>query len=252
MALRDEHEGEAAMIPRLTESVLRPVPQDTMSAMAYTALRVALLRREFEPDEQLDLVAISHRLQTSLTPVKEALRRLHEERLVEIRPRAGTYVTAVTVDRLREVAEARLLVEQWGIAVFPVRVTAEDWAEIDRALAESEALASQKLDDVIDLEDRFAALDHEFHRAILASSGNESLVRFFDSLGSHVLLARAWCLQRGELLREQVQTGVAEHRAILDALRAADEAHAERHMTEHIEHSVEGACQIVDSHGGRI
>lgn len=252
MTLRDEHEGEAGMIPRPQESALRPVPQDTMSALAYTALRVALLRREFEPDEQLDLVAISHRLHTSLTPVKEALRRLHEERLVDIRPRQGTYVTAVTVDRLREVTEARHVVEAWGIGEFGSRVTTEDWAEIDRLLAESERLAGEELGDVIDLEDRFASLDHEFHRAILAASGNESLTRFFDSLGSHVLLARAWCLQRPELLRDQVRSGVAEHRAIVEALRVGDSARATDLMTAHIEGSVEGACAIVDSHGGRI
>jgi DNA-binding GntR family transcriptional regulator len=234
----------------MPESVLTPVQQDTMSSLAYTALRSALLRREFEPEEQLDLPAISQRMKISLTPLKEALRRLDDERLVEIRPRQGTYVSAVTVERLREVADARILVELWGIRSF--RPSESEWGEIDSLLAASEELAQSGLDDVVELEDRFSTLDHAFHRAILAAAGNESITRFYDSLGSHVLLARAWCLEPATLLRPQVQAGVSEHRQIVDALRLGETDVAAQLMHAHIEGSVTGACAIVNAHGGRI
>ena len=231
------------------ESVLTPVRQDTMSSLAYAALRSALLRREFEPEEQLDLPAISQRLGISLTPLKEALRRLDDERLVEIRPRHGTYVRAVTVQRLREVTEARILIETWGVG--ELRLTEEVWDEVDTLVTQSEDLARTSLTDVIELEDRFATLDHAFHRRLLAASGNESITRFFDSLGSHVLLARAWCLEPSAL-RNQVQTGVSEHRRILEALRSGDQDSAAGLMRSHIERSLNRACIIVDAHGGRI
>jgi DNA-binding GntR family transcriptional regulator len=238
------------MMALMHDSVLMPVQQDTMSSLAYTALRSALLRREFEPEEQLDLPAISRRMRISLTPLKEALRRLDDERLVEIRPRQGTYVRAVTVERLREVTQARILIELWGVEEF--RATDAQWRDVDDLVVQSEELARAGLDDVVELEDRFATLDHAFHRAILGAAGNEPITRFFDSLGAHVLLARAWCLEPDVLLRKQVQSGVSEHRRIFEVLRSGDRAAAALLMREHIERSLNGACAIVDAHGGRI
>lgn len=242
--------GAGAVMALKRESVLAPVTQETMSSLAYAALRSALLRREFEPEEQLDLSAISRRLGISLTPLKEALRRLDDERLVEIRPRQGTYVRAVTVERLRDVTEARILIELWGVGRLPLR--GQEWSAIDELVEQSEALADAGLEDVIELEDRFATLDHAFHRHLLAASGNDSLTRFFDSLGSHVLLARAWCLEPDRSLRRQVQSGVAEHRRIFETLRSGDRQLAARLMQGHIENSLNRACAIVDAHGGRI
>jgi DNA-binding GntR family transcriptional regulator len=221
-----------------------------MSSLAYGVLRSALLRREFEPEEQLDLPALSQRLGISLTPLKEALRRLDDERLVEIRPRQGTYVRPVTARRLREVTEARILIELWGVAEF--RASDEEWENAAALLTQSEALAEAGLADVIELEDRFSALDHAFHRQLIAAGGNESITRFFDSLGSHVLLARAWCLEPDALLRDQVQSGVSDHRRIFESLRSGDRDLAGLLLRDHIERSLDRACAIVDAHGGRI
>lgn len=243
-------QGTGTLTAAGRESVLAPVPQETMSSLAYASLRSALLRREFEPEEQLDLTAISQRLGISLTPLKEALRRLDDERLVEIRPRQGTYVRPVTVERLRDVTEARILIELWGIEQFTTRH--HEWSTLEELVAQSEALAHAGLEDVIELEDRFATLDHAFHRHLLAASGNDSITRFFDSLGSHVLLARAWCLEPDKILRKQVQTGVAEHRRVVEALRSGDRQFGARLMRDHIENSLNRACAIVDARGGRI
>lgn len=235
-----------------TTTSLSPVSQDTMTDLAYSALRGALLRREFESEQQLDLNDICARLMISQTPVKGALRRLHEEGLVEVRPRQGTYVSAVTVDKLRTASEARALVETWAVKEFAQAATPADWAELEQLLTNSELLFGQDIADIVDLEDRFAALDQRFHYAIVKSARNGTIAKFYESLNSHVLLARAWCLEDKSVLESRVRSGISEHRAILRAMTAGDVISATELIRQHIDESLDGACAVVTAAGGRI
>lgn len=231
---------------------LSPVSQDTMSDLAYSALRTALLRRQFGAEQQLDLNDISARLAISQTPIKSALRRLHDEGLVEIRPRQGTYVTAVTVERLESSTEARKLVEKWAVGRFTELANPVEWAKIEQLLVESELLFGREIADVIDLEDRFAKLDHDFHFALVSRPGNATISRFYESLNTHLLLARAWCLEEKSALEGRVRTGISEHRGIVRAMQAGNVDLATELLCQHIDESLAGACAVVAANGGRI
>lgn len=232
-------------------SALTPIPNQTMSDLAYRALRSALMRREFQANEQLDLVDLGRRLGLSNTPLKQALRKLDNEGLVEIRPRSGTFVRPITEERLRATSEARLALERWGIAKFPIR-DAVNLRKLEQLLTESEALAKGLDEDAVGVEDEFAMLDHDFHLQILRAAGNSEMVRLFELLGAHAALARAWCLETTQTLSRRVRNGVVEHRSVLEALRSGDRRLATSRLAEHVRQSTEGACQIVRAQGGEI
>lgn len=237
---------------RRAESSITAVQQASLASLTYDALRIALLRGEFRPLEQLDLGELRARLAVSMTPLKAALSRLASQGLVEIRPRAGTFVKPVSEASLRDVATARTLIESWGMQNVLAFATESLWADLTALLDESDTLIASPPGDFVLVQERFIDLDQAFHRRILAACSNDPLIRFFDSLGAHVMLARAWCLDTPQNLEKRIRTGVREHRAIVRALRLGDSDGAALALSQHIDSSTSRAITVIRQHGGVI
>lgn len=233
-------------------SSLRPLRPEGLVDLAYGALRLALLRREFEPGQQLDLSSLSSRLEVSLTPLKEAIRRLASEGLLEVRPRTGTFVRPITERLLTEVMEARMVLEHWALENVADRATTGDWQTLETLLTRSEHVLDDRARSMVGVQDEFTTLDQAFHRHLVASCGNATLGRFFDSLGAHVMLARAWALENPTDLQTRVREGMREHHAILEAIRRRDLPEATGLLDRHVHRSLKRAVAIVTAHGGAI
>jgi len=175
---------------------------------------------------------LSEQLGLSRSSMREAVKALEVIRVLDVRRGDGTFVTSL---------EPRLLLEAVSFVVdlhddssvlelFAVRRILEPAAV---------ALAAARLSDeaIRDLRERIAAVgddsgveglvehDLDFHRAIVAHSGNAYLASLIDSLSGHTVRARIW---RGLTQENSVDRTLAEHRAIVDALerRDGDLAHA--------------------------
>lgn len=230
---------------------LGPLVHESLAARAYSALRLALLRRDFEPGEQIDPARLSQQMGISQTPLKEAIRRLAEEGLLEVRPRSGSYVTGITRERLDEALEARMLLERWAVTAAGERAEPSRWDRLDALVTESEARLASHADAIL-AEDQFTILDQEFHTELVAAGGNSSLRRLYESIGMHVMLARAWCLEPAGELDKRMKEGVREHKRIVRALRAGDTALALREVERHVLRSHKRAIAVIDSNGGVI
>ena len=88
----------------------RPV-RTSAGQRAYEWIRDAILRGDFAEGEFIDEVALSERVNTSRTPVREALQRLQVERYIDLLPRRGAQVRVVTATEMREIYQARILLE---------------------------------------------------------------------------------------------------------------------------------------------
>ena len=98
------------------------------SDSVYEALRSAILSRSFAPGQRLNVHELAAELGVSLTPVKDALTRLEAEALIEIRPRSGTFVTAMSPDDVAEAFEIRCALECLAAEKALARATAADIA----------------------------------------------------------------------------------------------------------------------------
>jgi DNA-binding GntR family transcriptional regulator len=195
----------------------------SLADRAYHAIREMIVSLELRPGAVIDERALMQRLGIGRTPTREALRRLAQERLVEVYPRRGMFVTSVEIRDLASLAEVRSLLESHA-----ARLAAERATDADR-----EALVAliDELDRGSDLDARgLMALDERIHRQVYACTHNPFLE---STLEEHYVLAlRIWYLALDRAL--ELEQAVLGHRELLEAIRDGDADCAEETMRRHV------------------
>ncbi|MFI1373486.1 GntR family transcriptional regulator [Streptomyces longwoodensis] len=211
---RGEHVHSETPLPR--PGVPRPaVQRSSVRGQVLDALRTALVAGDLTPGEVYSAPALGERFGVSATPVREAMQQLALEGAVEVVPNRGFRVVRRGARELAELAEVRALVEVPVMLRLARTVPAERWAEL-RPLAEATVRAAAS-----GCRATYAEADRAFHRAVLALSGNEQLVRIAEDLHRRA----QWPLVggvRGGRERAELIADAAEHGALLDALVGRD------------------------------
>jgi DNA-binding GntR family transcriptional regulator len=208
-------------------AAIAPVRRERASDAAYESLWQAIMTQVFLPGERLNVPSIARKLGVSLTPAKEALTRLASEGLVEIRPRSGTFVTEISPDDVAETFDLRMALECLAAEKAMARLTAQDFERLEQMLAEmAHPLVSER--------DRVAhdRANVEFHNVIVEHSGNRRLIQLYRSLNAHIKIARIH--RSHERWGARLADEKAEHREIVDALKAKDADRVRRALSQHI------------------
>ena len=116
--------------------LLAPPPGEVASLadQAYYAIRELIVSLELAPGSAIKEPELTARLGIGRTPVREALRRLAQERLVEVYPRRGMFVTTVDVRDLARLCEVRAVLEPEAARLAAERATRADLEEIGALL----------------------------------------------------------------------------------------------------------------------
>jgi DNA-binding GntR family transcriptional regulator len=207
--------------------LLAPPPGEpsSLADQAYYALRELIVSLELRPGSAITEPELTARLAIGRTPVREALRRLALERLVEVYPRRGMFVTTVDVRDLTRLCEVRAVLEPAAARLAAERATRLDLEEINGLLEE--------LADPRRREDRaLIELDERIHRAIYRCSHNQLLEETLEWYYTHAL--RIWMLALDRT--PDLQGAVLEHHALLEAIARGNGDRAAELMREHVEH----------------
>jgi DNA-binding GntR family transcriptional regulator len=192
---------------------------DLAADRAYLAIRGLIVSLELPPGAVIDERELMQRLGLGRTPVREALRRLSQEQLVEVFPRRGMFVTNVDVRDLARISEVRLALEPEAARLAADRATDEERDEL--------AALGDRIKRGADL----MGLDEQIHRAIYAAAHNDLLEK---TLGEYYVLAlRIWAiaLDRAEDLEEAVEA----HRDLIQAIVVGNGERAAATMRAHVE-----------------
>lgn len=160
----------------------------------------------------------------SRTPIREALIRLEEERLVEVRPRRGFVVLPISISDMAEIYEILTALEPVAAARLAEMSPAPS-ASLERLEA-----AVDVMDAALDNNDldAWASADLEFHRALVEEAGNSRLAGFVSTVGDQAHRVRMATLS----IRPRPTRSNQDHRAVLKAIRAGDaETAYSRHKT---------------------
>ncbi|WP_327009846.1 GntR family transcriptional regulator [Dactylosporangium sp. NBC_01737] len=158
----------------------------------------------------------------SRTPVREAIRRLHSEGLIDVFPNRGAYVRTWTRTQLDELFSVRALLEGRAAALAARHATDEQRAALE-VLCDAMDAAETDLSTVVDLNDRFHALIHE-------ASANSLLPGLIRGLVQVPVVVRTFLNYSPVRLR----VSLAQHWEILAAIAGQDSAWAEAAMRAHI------------------
>ena len=196
----------------------------SLSDQAYYRIRELIVTLELPPGSPVSERELMERLALGRTPIREALQALARERLVEVYPRRGMFVSRVDVRDLAGLSEVRLTLEPRA-----ARLAAERATDADRATI---AVLLKELDHVRDQPDERALidLDHRIHRHIYECTHNPFLAATLNEY--YVLTLRIWFLALDRVVR--LEDAVREHRELLLSIRAGDAERAEEAMRRHV------------------
>jgi len=196
----------------------------SLSDRAYYAIRSLIISLELPPGSILDERELMERLGLGRTPVREALRSLVREQLVEVYPRRGIFVSGVDVRDLAGLSEVRLALETAGARLAAERATPEDRDGCGELLEELKRAADEHD------ERALIELDQRIHRHVYHCTHNPFLARTLEEY--YVLTLRIWFLALDRVAR--LEDAVREHRELLRAIRDADADRAEEVMRRHV------------------
>ena len=191
----------------------------SLADLAYVAIRDLIVSLELPPGSLIDERRLVESLDIGRTPVREALRRLSQEQLVEVFPRRGMFVTGVDVRDLARISEVRAALEPEAARLAAERATNEERDEL------------AALGDQIKRGADLMGLDERIHRATYAAAHNHLLEK---TLGEYYVLAlRIWmiALDRAQDLEEAVEA----HRDLIQAIVVGNADRASAIMRAHVE-----------------
>ena len=190
---------------------------------AYARLLDDIRSGVLMPGARLTETEIAERLNVSRTPVREAIRRLEADGLVAHMPRAGAVVRRLDHSEIMELYEMRTVLEGTA-ARLAARAASE--VEIDELAAIDAEMAAAEGDGAALFE-----LNTQFHRTLIRAARNRFLVRSVEAVHTTLLILGPSTLARPDRAR----AAVAEHEAVVAALRRRDGKAAEKRMRAHME-----------------
>lgn len=207
-------------------------PSD-LNDWAYQTIKRMILDMDFAAGEQLPIETLAESMKISRTPIREALLRLESEELVRAEPRVGFFVRGITKQDLRELFELRRITEGYAAEKASQRLSAEDFAHLERLQSDSERSVA-----VEDME-RFTQAEIGLHSLILNSANNRRLLKMIETIrdlthSERMLAVRSSDDAQKALCLENLKSSIQEHRRIVDALRRRDGEQAGEAMREHI------------------
>ena len=200
------------------------------------AIRNAIISGELEPGQQLKERELAVAMGTSTTPIKEALRILSHEGLVETRPRKGTFVSQMVNTSIKEILMLKANLESLAVKLATVKMTDEQINELEsqiqimRELGKKESIQELKRENT------------RFHMLIREAADNTVI---FQMIMNVVAFDEAF-RDRTYKYSEEIEQGFKEHKLIFDAIKERNPELAEERMKHHILRSAESVLEKIE------
>lgn len=215
------HPVDELPLPRVQPRVLR---QEVL-----TALRTAILANEIPAGTRILEADVAEQMGVSRAPVREAIRHLEQEGLVEIFPHRGAVVVGLPEAEIDAIYELRSVIEGRAIAAAVASVTDEDLGRLEAIIVDMDrAIDAREVETVADL-------DLQFHGLIVELSGMTLLRHIWSGLDGLVRVRSYQALDRPGATAEYFLTNAASsHSVLVDALRDGDPGAAAILARQHV------------------
>lgn len=210
----------------------------SLVAMAADAVRNKILAGELAPGDRLIEERLTEELDISRPPLREALRLLETEGIIERLPRRGAIVKTLTDQDVREILAIRAALERLA---FETGIPLRDDSRLDEA-----RVALEEMERCAREEDRgnLVRAGYAFHSALIKIAGNGRLEDIYASVQQQILL----CMSRNLITRERFYEGldehVARHRHLLELVESGDPHAALTELAAHGANSFESAPPV--------
>ncbi len=216
---------------KMSESDVRNEVTDKYSlrGRVFNHLRDDILSGKYKENDELKEVKIGKEMGVSRTPVREALRQLELEGLVQIIPNRGAFVTGISAKDVHDIYMIRARLEGLCARWATEHISKEQLEQMEENVYISEYHSAKGH------MDQMAELDNQFHRILYASGNSKMLEHLLNDYHDYVLRVRKRTLSTVDRSTESNK----EHRAIMEAIKAGNADLAERLATQHMHNAYE-------------
>lgn len=193
----------------------------------YSDLRAGILSGRFRAGAHLGEVEVAQALDASRTPVREAIRRLESEGLVEVLPHRGARVASWSRQDVEEIFDVRHVLESHAAGLAAGRLTDQSLDDLDVLCDEMERVGVVGPGRDVD---RLTELNRALHNAVLDAAGNDRLAALLRSVIAVPVMRHTF----DHYDRDALARSHAHHRELVAALRAGDGSWAEAVMRSHV------------------
>lgn len=196
----------------------------TLNEIIYDDLKARILRGDISSDDKLQEDNLTALYDTSRTPIRDALRRLEQEDIIEKRNYGGYRIKELTIDDIEEIFNLRGVLESYAAVLATRRVTPDEISEMEKILSQSR--------DAIDNNDFEACVDLNtiFHSYLYNASKSDRLLKIIHNLWDYFYRYRKVIYRTIDHLEDSYR----DHRLMLEKMKEKDERVVEQIVKEHV------------------
>ena len=199
----------------------------SLSYNLYQTLFQQIVNGKLEPGQRITEATLAQTTGTSRTPVREALKRLAEDRLVVLVPRSGCYVAQLAPDEIEEIYEIRKRLEVMALEFAFDKTDRDKVRKLRQKFGDCDSCGHDTF------HKREIQLDSQLHNMLAEQSGCPNLQEMLGKLRARIEMFRV----KQADLAARTRTAFEEHKAILDAILDNDKDAALTALTNHIENT---------------
>jgi DNA-binding GntR family transcriptional regulator len=204
----------------------------------YHIIRGAIVTGRLKPGDSIEEAEIARYLGISRTPVREAVKKISDEHLIEVHAQSGTYVAAISRQQVEEAYIIRTALELESVARAAPLITPAQLNDLEEIVrGHARAFEHELFDEVVTCDDRF-------HRYIAEVNGLSMLWRAVDISKAQMDRCRHLTALAGPAYGTRT---IAQHRAIIRALKSGGREAALIAMREHLDASLTNALKMLES-----
>jgi DNA-binding GntR family transcriptional regulator len=195
------------------------------SQMAYKQIKEKILSSSVSPGFPLREIVLGEELGFTRTPVREAIKKLEAEGLVQVFPNRGAFVSEFSLNEIEDLLDVREALECKAVHLASRRASREEMDRIRESLEKEQAPVS---------EEKYLELflGFDFHHEIMKLSKNQFLISAWETLVNRLELARAKAI--GSAIR--ASQAIREHIEILELIQSGESQQAQQKIIDHIQH----------------
>lgn len=202
------------------------MPAQTLSDKAYEFIKNKIITCEYPPNSMINETMICEAINSSRTPVREAINKLEQDNLVKVIPKKGIIIKDVTLNDIKLIFETRILIETYSLRAYAKEMDLDYLRDFKATL-----LANTELQAFFDLDD-------SFHSYIVAQTKNIYLINTSRSISDHNMRLR---VLSGKSVEKRVEVTTSEHIEIIDHLINGEIERAVDALVDHLEKAKEAS-----------
>jgi len=199
----------------------------TLTETIYQNIRKSIIKRKYKSGNRLLLNDLSNEMNVSMTPVREALKKLEKDGLVMILPNRGAIVISLTLRDVIEIYDLREHLESLAVELFIENKRENILDKLEKICDEDEDCLRKN-----DL-DLHVECNYKFHILLVKSCGNKRLIKFYDELSGQLSVL----VGRTISFAGEPKKSASEHRELIETLKMGNIELSKKIIQNHIQNA---------------